>query len=70
MPGWNIADIDTPMHMQPRWYSWKEHIPATLPEDLEPGNIREPQNDDTGIPTPRNANGVEAWLRELGILQN
>lgn len=47
-----------------------EHIPATLPEDLELGNIREPQNDDAGIPTPRNANGVEAWLRELGILQN
>ena len=46
-----------------------EHLPATLPEDLDPDNIREPQNDDAGIPTPHNANGVEAWLRELGILQ-
>lgn len=46
-----------------------EHLPATLPEDLEPDNIREPQNDDADIPTPRNANGVEDWLRELGILQ-
>lgn len=45
------------------------HIPETLPEDLDPGNIREPQNDDAGIPTPRNADGVEAWFRELGIFQ-
>ncbi len=46
-----------------------EHLPATLPEDLDPDNIREPQSDDANIPTPRNANGVEDWLRELGILQ-
>ena len=46
-----------------------EHLPATLPEDLDPDNIREPQSDDANIPTPRNASGVEDWLRELGILQ-
>ena len=46
-----------------------EHLPATLPEDLDPDNIREPQSDDVGIDMPGNANGVEAWLRELGILQ-
>lgn len=46
-----------------------EHLPATLPEDLEPDNIREPQSDDAGIDMPGNANGVEAWLSELGILQ-
>ncbi|HJA86658.1 MAG TPA: flavodoxin [Candidatus Bacteroides avicola] len=46
-----------------------EHLPATLPEDLDPDNIREPQSDDAGIDMPGNANGVEAWLRELGILQ-
>ena len=46
-----------------------EHLPATLPEDLDPDNIREPQSDDANIPTPRNASGVKDWLRELGILQ-
>ncbi len=44
------------------------HIPETLPEDLEPDNIREPQNDDAGIDMPGNANGTEAWLRRLGII--
>lgn len=46
-----------------------EHLPADLPEDIDPDNIREPQNDDAGIPAPRNAGGVEDWLHELGILQ-
>lgn len=46
-----------------------EHLPATLPEDLDPDNIREPQSDDAGIPMPGNASGVERWLHELGILQ-
>ncbi len=44
------------------------HIPETLPEDLDPGNIREPQNDDAGIDMPGNANGTEAWLGRLGII--
>ena len=38
------------------------HIPATLPEDLEPDNIREPQNDDAGIDMPDGSGDVEAWL--------
>lgn len=46
-----------------------EHLPATLPEYLDPDNIREPQSDDAGIPMPGNASGVERWLHELGILQ-
>lgn len=42
------------------------HIPVSLPEDLDPENIREPQNDDNGIEMPGNANGVEAWLQRIG----
>lgn len=45
------------------------HIPETLPEDLEPDNIREPQNDDAGIDMPGSASGTEAWLRRLGIIE-
>ena len=44
-----------------------EHLPATLPEDLDPDNIREPQSDDAGIDMPGNANGVEAWLQRMGF---
>ena len=45
------------------------HVPATLPEDLDPDNIREPQDDDAGIEMPGNARGVEEWLRKLELLQ-
>lgn len=45
------------------------HVPETLPEDLDPDNIRTPQADDAGIDMLGNANGVEAWLRRLGQLQ-
>lgn len=45
------------------------HVPETLPEDLDPDNIRTPQADDAGIDMPGNANGVEAWLRRLGQIQ-
>lgn len=45
------------------------HIPATLPEDLDPDNIREPQSDDAGIDMPGNTNGTEAWLRRIGVIQ-
>ena len=44
------------------------HVPAVLPEDLDPDNIREPQDDDAGIDMPGNAGGVEAWLRKSGII--
>ena len=41
------------------------HIPATLPEDLDPENIREPQNDDAGIDMPNGPDDVEAWLLRI-----
>lgn len=43
------------------------HIPAALPEDIDPDIIREPQNDDDGIDMPGNAEGVGEWLRRIGI---
>ena len=46
------------------------HIPATLPEDIDPDDIQHPQNDDAGIPTAGRASNVESWLREIGILGN
>ena len=45
------------------------HIPATLPEDIDPDNIREPQNDDAGIDMPGSASGTEAWLRRIGVIK-
>ena len=44
------------------------HIPATLPEDIDPDDIQHPQNDDAGIPTAGRASNVESWLREIGVL--
>lgn len=44
------------------------HIPATLPEDLNPDDIQHPQSDDAGIDQPGNANGVEPWLRRMGLI--
>lgn len=41
------------------------HIPAELPEDLDPDNIRQPQNDDDGIDMPT-ADGVRQWLDRIG----
>lgn len=41
------------------------HIPATLPEDLDPEDIRHPQNDDDGIDMPT-AYEVPEWLRRIG----
>lgn len=46
------------------------HIPATLPEDLNPDDITTPgPPDDEGIDMPGNANGTEAWLRRIGIIE-
>lgn len=46
------------------------HIPETLPEDIDPDNIQEPQNDDAGINMPgRSESSVENWLREIGIIK-
>lgn len=44
------------------------HVPATLPEDLDPEDITRPgRPDDAGIDMPGNARGVEGWLERLGI---
>ena len=46
------------------------HIPAKLPEDLNPDDITTPgPSDDSGIDMPGNADGVEAWLRRLGLIE-
>lgn len=42
------------------------HIPAALPEDLNPDDIQHPQDDDKGIDMPDGVNGVEQWLRKIG----
>lgn len=44
------------------------HIPASLPEDIDPDNIREPQDDDEGIDVPNRPNQVEDWLRRMGLM--
>lgn len=41
------------------------HIPAQLPEDIDPDNIRQPQNDDDGIDVPTVRN-VREWLERIG----
>lgn len=43
------------------------HIPAELPEDIDPDNIREPQNDDDGIDLPNRPSQVEGWLERMGL---
>lgn len=48
-----------------------QHVPATLPEDLNPDDITTPgPADDEGIDMPGNARGVENWLRRLGLIGN
>lgn len=44
------------------------HVPASLPEDIDPDNIREPQDDDEGIDVPNSQNQVEGWLRRMGLM--
>ena len=45
------------------------HIPATLPEDLNPDDITTPgPADDSGIDMPGSARGVKEWLERLGLL--
>lgn len=47
-----------------------KHIPETLPEDLDPDDITTPgRPDDSGIDMPGNANGTEAWLKRIGIIE-
>ncbi|WP_291581781.1 flavodoxin [Bacteroides sp.] len=47
-----------------------KHIPETLPEDLQPDDITTPgPPDDAGIDMPGSANGTEAWLRRIKIIE-
>lgn len=48
---------------------YSKHIPATLPEDIDPENIRQPQNDDTGIEMPT-AGTVRKWLQSIGYFSH
>ena len=46
------------------------HVPAALPEDLNPDDITTPgPADDAGIDMPGDANGTETWLRRIGIIE-
>lgn len=46
-----------------------EHIPATLPEDLDPDDITVPgRPDDDGIDMPGRASDVEDWLKRKGLV--
>lgn len=48
-----------------------QHMPETLPEDLNPDDITTPgPADDAGIDMPGNARGVESWLQRLGLTGN
>lgn len=44
------------------------HVPESLPEDIDPDNIREPQNDDDGIDVPNRPSQVEEWLERMGLM--
>ena len=47
------------------------HVPEKLPEDLDADDITRPgRPDDSGIDMPGNANGVEGWLKILGLLDS
>lgn len=48
-----------------------QHVPETLPEDLNPDDITTPgPADDADINMPGNARGVEGWLQKLGLIGN
>lgn len=49
---------------------FSQHIPAELPEDLDPEDITTPgRPDDADIDMPGDADGTEAWLRRIGIIE-
>lgn len=43
------------------------HVPAQLPKDLEPENIKQPQADDDGIIMPADTTNIEEWLKALKL---
>lgn len=45
-----------------------QHVPETLPEDLDAGDITIPgRPDDNGIDMPDGVRDAEAWLKRLGL---
>lgn len=51
-----------------RLTSTAQHVPATLPEDLDADDITTPgRADDSGIDMPRNARDVGDWLQRIGV---
>ena len=44
-----------------------EHLPKTLPTDLDPDNIQEVQHDDAGILMPDDVSTIHDWLHALGL---
>lgn len=48
-----------------------QHIPATLPTDIDPSNIQTPTADDEGIDMPgRSVRSTREWLEKIGVLNN
>lgn len=48
-----------------------QHIPATLPTDIDPSNIQTPTADDEGIDMPgRSVRSTGEWLEKIGVLNN
>lgn len=43
------------------------HVPATLPQDIDPDNIQQAQNDDDGIIMPADVDNIDAWLQALQL---
>ncbi len=43
------------------------HVPASLPKDIEPDNIQQPQNDDDGIIMPADVDNIDTWLKALQL---
>lgn len=51
--------------------SCSQHIPATLPTDIDPSNIQTPTADDEGIDMPgRSVRSTREWLEKIGVLNN
>lgn len=48
-----------------------QHIPTTLPTDIDPSNIQTPTADDEGIDMPgRSVRSTREWLEKIGVLNN
>lgn len=65
-----VSYLNESMQKIYRLTPFSKHIPAVLPEDLDPEDITTPgRSDDAGIDMPGNADGTEAWLRRIGIIE-